>query len=348
MKKIGIIGYGNMGSWHAENITARIKDLTVSGIYDIDPARCAAAEQNGFKNYPTAEALLESGIDIVLIATPNDLHKSYSVMAMEAGVNVVCEKPACLNEKELDEVLETSRRTGKFYTVHQNRRFDPDFRVVKEIIDQKLVGNTLSVESRLYNSRGCSTAWRSTYSAGGGALYDWGIHMIDQALNLIDSRPVSVYAYLKKQVYSEVDDGGKLIITFENKVRFEIAFDFWCYISEPRWRVLGDDGTACVPEWFSAEGEIIKANKNIELEKGCVYTPNGISTTMWPRPKQNIQQLSAPKLEAEPCWEEFYENVIDVLEGRAEPLVTHEQITAALKVMLAAFRSSETNRVIII
>ena len=171
--KIGIIGYGNMGSWHAENINSRIENLEAVGIYDIDEERCELASKAGLTVHPTAEELLDSGIDIVLIATPNNFHKYYSILAMEHGVNVVCEKPACLNSEELEEVIAVSERTGMLYTVHQNRRFDIDYAIMKEIIDSKVLGKLYFLDSRLYSNRGSSGRWRSTYEAGGGTLYDW-------------------------------------------------------------------------------------------------------------------------------------------------------------------------------
>lgn len=346
---MGIIGYGNMGSWHAKNINSRIENLEVVAAYDIAPERCKVAEEDGIIVYPSAEELLGSGIDIVLVATPNNLHKYYSILAMESGVDVVCEKPACLNTEELEEVLDISRKTGRFYTVHQNRRFDTDYAVVQKIIEQQMLGKLFFLDSRLYSNRGCSNAWRSSYAAGGGALYDWGIHMIDQILCLIKSKPIFVFSQLQNKMYPEVDDGGHIIIGFENGVKAQIVFDFWSYISEPRWRISGDDGTATINEWFSKEGKVVKANiKEINFEQGCVYTPNGLSKTMWPRPKQDIIELAPPEIEKEPRWEDFYENVLDVIEGKALPLVTHEQIYLSMKVMMAAFESAKTNNTIFI
>lgn len=342
MKKAGIIGYGNMGSWHGKNVNERIEGLTVTCVYDIDAERRALAKENGFIVYESAEELLKSDIDLVIIATPNNFHKYYSILAMESGKNVVCEKPACLNVEELDEVIEVSRKTGKLYTVHQNRRFDSDFARMKKIIDDDLLGKLYFLDSRLYSNRGSSGRWRSTYEAGGGTLYDWGIHMIDQVLCLINSEPKYVYAQLQSVRFPAVDDVCRVNITFENGVRAQIIADLWCYINEPRWHLSGDDGTATIYKWFGTEGQIIKANiKEVDWEQGCVYTPNGLSKTMWPRPKQEIEELPLP--EVAPRWEEFYENVIDVLDGKATQIVTHEQIRRAMKVMMAAFESHRNN-----
>ncbi len=348
MLKAGIIGYGNMGSWHAENIASRIKDIDVVGVYDIDPERCSVAKENGLKVFESAEELLSSGIDLVTIATPNNFHKYYSILAMEMGVNVVCEKPACLNSEELEDVIKVSEKTGMLYTVHQNRRFDSDFATMKKIIDTDMLGKLYFLDSRLYSNRGSSGKWRSTYAAGGGTLYDWGIHMIDQVLCLIDSEPDYVFAQLQSVRFPEVDDVCRVNIGFKNGVRAQIVADLWCYIDEPRWHLSGDDGTATIYKWFGKEGKVVKANiKEVDWQQGCVYTPNGLSKTMWPRPKQEIEELELPKLDTPPRWESFYENVVDVIVNNAQPLVTHNELRKSMKVMMAAFESARSKKTVI-
>ena len=325
--KAGIIGYGNMGSWHAENINSRIENLEVVAVYDIEEERKALACEKGLMVYDSAEELYKSDVDLIIVATPNNFHKQYCIDAMRAGKNVVCEKPACMDCEELEEVIRVSEETGKLYTVHQNRRFDSDYATMKEIIDKEMLGKLYFLDSRLYSNRGSSGKWRSTYAAGGGTLYDWGIHMIDQVLCLIDSEPKYVFAQLQNVRFPEVDDVCRVNIGFENGVKAQIIADLWCYIDEPRWHLSGDDGTATIYKWFGKEGKVVKANiKEVNWEQGCVYTPNGLSKTMWPRPKQEIEELPLPVPEKLPRWEDFYENVIDVIENGVEPIVTHAQV----------------------
>ena len=145
-----------------------------------------------------------------------------------------------------------------------------------------------------------------------------------------------------------IDDfDGELWIEFENGVRSQIVADLWCYINEPRWHLSGDDGTATIYEWFGEEGKVVKANtKEVNWQQGCVYTPNGLSKTMWPRPVQEISELPLPKVENPPQWEDFYNNVIDFVEGKAEQIVKHSEIRKDMKVLMAAFESARTNQVI--
>lgn len=341
-----IIGFGNQGEWHYENIRARIPDIAVIGAYDIRPERGKVIEKNGIKNFSSAEeALACKEADIVLIATPNNFHKDYSIAAMKAGKNVVCEKPVCMNTAELDEVLRVAEETEKVFTVHQNRRWDADYRVVKNIIDSNLVGKPYYIDSRLFGCKGLPGDWRSAKVSGGGMMYDWSVHLIDQMIDLVHSRPVDVFVDAVNVMFKEVDDCNKIIVRFANGVRYQIVVDSWCYIGENRWHISGDDGTALVPVWGSTEGKVIKANiKKINWEHGFVFTANGRSSTMAPRPVEDLKEFEAPIPEL-PKWEEFYQNFVAVVEGREKLLITHEENRIVMKVLDACFRSMSSGKV---
>ncbi len=341
-----IIGFGNQGEWHYENIRDRIPDIAVIGAYDIRPERGKVIEKNGIKNFSSAEeALACKEADIVLIATPNNFHKDYSIAAMKAGKNVVCEKPVCMNTAELDEVLRVAEETGKVFTVHQNRRWDADYRVVKNIIDSNLVGKPYYIDSRLFGCKGLPRDWRSAKVSGGGMMYDWSVHLIDQMIDLVHSRPVDVFVDAVNVMFKEVDDCNKIIVRFANGVRYQIVVDSWCYIGENRWHISGDDGTALVPIWGSTEGKVIKANiKKINWEHGFVFTANGRSSTMAPRPVEDLKECEAPIPEL-PKWEEFYQNFFAVVEGREKLLITHEENRIVMKVLDACFRSMSSGKV---
>lgn len=137
-KKIGfaVIGYGGMGSWHASTCVKDFKDTAeLIGIYDIKPERCAAAEADGIHVFSSREELLaDDRIDLVTVATPNDVHKEIVIAAMAAGKNVISEKPVALSREELEEMIAASEKYGKLFTVHQNRRWDPDYKCVERFL----------------------------------------------------------------------------------------------------------------------------------------------------------------------------------------------------------------------
>ena len=344
--KLGIIGYGTMGSWHAVNVRNRIRDLDIGLVYDINPEKRGKARAEGFATCETAEELLQSDVDVVLVATPNNFHKDYCVRALESGKNVVCEKPVCMNMQELDEIFAAAERSGKLFTVHFNRRWDVDYNIVKDVLAQNLVGKPYQVYSRLFSNRNIPGDWRTVKASGGGFLFDWGIHMIDQVLQLFGN-PVSVHADLKNIYQPEVDDAIRLDLKYPGNLSVHIIADSWTFINEARWHISGDDGTAIVYDWFGRTGKIVRANvKSVDWAQGCVYTENGLSRSMWPRPQSEVTEMELPVRKDLPWWEQFYENVIDSIEGKATQFVTHEDIRASLAVVMAAFESAEKQCVV--
>ncbi|MEG1686828.1 MAG: Gfo/Idh/MocA family oxidoreductase, partial [Angelakisella sp.] len=136
MYQIGLIGYGGMGNHHVDRIST-LEDIRIGAVYDIDPKKVEKARSKGLLGVDTLEELLAMpDLNAVLIATPNNFHKSLAIAAMRAGKSVISEKPVMMNAAELAEVLEVSRQTGKQFSVHQNRRWDRDYAMVRSLIDQ--------------------------------------------------------------------------------------------------------------------------------------------------------------------------------------------------------------------
>ena len=135
----GLIGYGGMGRWHTE-ILSNVPEAVIGGIYDIKEEKREEAKEKGFFVYETEEAMLaDPDIDVVLIATPNDCHKPIAIRAMHAGKNVISEKPVTLSSADLLEMENTAKETGKLLTVHQNRRWDDDFLIIKKLVEDGVV-----------------------------------------------------------------------------------------------------------------------------------------------------------------------------------------------------------------
>ncbi len=104
-KNLGIVGYGGQGAWHA-NHALKSDVVSLSGIYDIAEKRMNAARELGIRTYDSLEAILsDESVDIVLCATPNDVHKDIVVSSLIAGKNVICEKSVALSVSDFDEMV---------------------------------------------------------------------------------------------------------------------------------------------------------------------------------------------------------------------------------------------------
>jgi len=345
--KMAIIGMGGMSGWHFSNIKNDIKDIEIVSGYDISKeVREKRAKEWGIKVYETPEELYaDPEIDLVLIATPNDVHKEYSIKCMEAGKNVVCEKPVTMDVPELEEIIKVRDKTGKFFSIHQNRRWDPDYVTVKELLANKMLRNPYTIKSSVHGSHRLY-GWRAFKPNGGGLLLDWGIHLLDQMLDLIPEPVVSVYGHLHSMENSEVDDAFTVMLRFEGGCTAVVDISTNSYIVEPRWRVSSTDGTAIIEDW-EIHGKIVKQADPDEVDwtETVIYTAAGPTRTMLPRPKETTIQVDLPKV-GDRSWIDYYRNVVDVLNGKAEQIVTAEQGLRVMKVIEAVFESDRTGKAV--
>ena len=346
MDKINVVvvGYGGMGNYHAERIDS-FESFNLAGVYDIKPERCAVAESKGWYAYPSFEAVLEDErVELIVCATYNDCHKDIAIRAMKAGKNVISEKPVTLCSEELEEIIAVANETGKLFTVHQNRRWDNDYRTLKNILDKNELGPVFTIESRVYGSRGVPTGWRGEKVHGGGMLLDWGVHLLDQILMLNEGKKIkSVYGSLTNITNLEVDDGFRAIIKFEDGPDCLVEVFTNNFIEAPRWYMAGENGTAIIRTW-DIEGEIVKIKDWEKMDAVPVQMGAGITKTMAPRTDETIKKYPLEVIEVQ--WADYYNNIYDALRNGAEPLITHNQQRRLMKLMEAIVESSNKNEVV--
>ncbi|WYN40676.1 Gfo/Idh/MocA family oxidoreductase [Caldifermentibacillus hisashii] len=342
---LGIVGYGGMGRYHAHYILKDHRQVKVYGVYDINPNRNKIGMEDGYKSYDSMDNLLNDKlINIVLIATPNDVHKEIAIKAIAAGKHVVCEKPVTIKSEELIEILDAVKNTDQVFMVHQNRRWDKDFLTIKNIYDNRKIGEVFHVESRVHGANGIPGDWRHLKEKGGGMLLDWGVHLLDQLLFMVNSNITSVYADLSYILGNEVDDGFQTIIAFENGVRALIEVGTTNFINLPRWYAKGTEGTAVVENW-SNNGKIVIQNKDIvATAPKPIKAGQGFTKTMASPSEEATTTISLP----EPIQldELFYDNLVSVIENRKKPIVKNEEVLRVLKLMEIIFESAKKNEII--
>lgn len=349
-----IVGLGGMGNWHRELISGdgnwndracgAIEHLHLAGSFDIRPERQDYARQVGLRPYSSLEELLaDPKVDIVLCSTPNDVHEETVIRALEAGKNVVCEKPVALNSTQLQHMADTAARTGKLLTVHQNRRWDEDFLAVKNLYEKNWLGTPFRIESRVQGSRGIPGDWRQLPERGGGMVLDWGVHLLDQALMMIPEKVSRVYASFTNVTNELVEDGFTVELTFESGLVFVVEVGTSNFIALPRWYVLCQDGTAEIRNW-NEQGRMVYVTDHDKKDAVPVRTAAGLTKTMAPRTLETIAEKPLPQVRAD--IRDFYRNVMAVIEGQAEPIVTLDQVKRVMRLMEAVFRSARTHQVV--
>ncbi len=302
------------------------------------------------ENYPEAtivrsyeEILNDTDIDLVVINTPDELHFTMAKQALEAGKNVVVEKPFAQTVEEANELIDLARSKDLMLTVYQNRRWDGDFLTVKRLIDEKQLGRLVEFESHFDRYRNFiqPRTWKETGNERAGVLYNLGAHMVDQALVLF-GMPLSVTAHL-----DVVRDKGVVTDYYDIRMQYNgfaaiLKCSYLVREPGPRYSIHGTLGS--FHKWgIDPQEEALKAGRlpneanwgeEPETDWGKINTETG-----------GVHRVG--KVETIPGnYNIFYQNVCDVLVNGAELLVKPEESRNGLIVLEACLKSNREKRTI--
>ncbi|MBS12255.1 MAG: dehydrogenase [Gemmatimonadetes bacterium] len=201
--KVGVIGYGgafNMGRRH-------LKDMQTAGmtpvcVTEVDPERRKVAEEEfpGIDTYASViEMLKKSDVNLVVLITPHNTHAKLALQCLKAGRNVISEKPLAITTAECDAMIREAKKRRLVLTTYHNRHWDGCvLEALKHIKREKAIGDVYRVEAHIGGYGQPGDWWRSSKSISGGILYDWGVHLLEYALQIIDDDMTEVTGYASK------------------------------------------------------------------------------------------------------------------------------------------------------
>jgi len=254
---VGIIGFGRIGAEHAQWI-GQSKLARVTGVFDPTIARAAVAGQLGLKVYSTIDELFsDRQMEAVVVATPTSMHFEHASLALSRGRHVMVEKPIALDLDHARQLADEAAAANLVLTVCHNRRWDLDYLTVAQAIRSGTFGRVFNIESRLGQWASCvgpaareyRPNWRNEAAFGGGALFDWGSHFLDQIWQLLlPARPIRLFAQLRNNVWSaECDDLARVVIDFDNDAMALVEINTTTTRPLPRWHIDGSAGSAFSP-----------------------------------------------------------------------------------------------------
>lgn len=199
--KVGVIGYGgafNMGRQHLE--LARKAGMTPAAVCELDPARLTVAAQEfpGIETYRSVSAMLKkSTVDLIIIITPHNTHAPLALQCLRAGRHVVCEKPLAITTAECDAMIAAAKKRGVLLSTYHNRHWDGCIMHAVKEIGKGVIGEIVRIEAHMGGWDKPRDWWRTSKKISGGILYDWGVHLLEYALQLIPApiREVSGFAH---------------------------------------------------------------------------------------------------------------------------------------------------------
>ncbi|MEU4336325.1 Gfo/Idh/MocA family oxidoreductase [Micromonospora lupini] len=245
--RVSLLGYGLAGRVFHAPLIAATPGLRLDAIVTRDPQRREQAHQHfpDARLVDDAEELWRTpeALDLVVVATPNRQHVPMARAALAAGLPVVVDKPLAPTAADARALVEEAHRLRVPLTVFQNRRWDGDFLTARGLVERGELGRVLRFESRFERFRpAIKPGWRELAGPeeAGGALFDLGAHLIDQAVQLFGTVE-RVYAEVdRRRAGAEVDDDAFVALTHANGVHSHLWMGAVTAQLGPRLRVLGD------------------------------------------------------------------------------------------------------------
>ena len=334
-KNAAVVGYGYAGRSFHSYLIGLAEGLNLYAISTRDPGRRAAAEkERNVKTYASVDELLkDDNVDLVVIATPHDTHAELAIKCMNAGKNVVVDKAMCMTVAEADMMIESSKKNGVMLSVFQNRRWDGGYLTVKKAIEDGLLGDVFLIQTAVLGY-GPPRSWRGVKAKVGGQIYDWGAHLVDQALRLVPSEIDTVFTDTHHRKWDiDIESHLNCIIRFKNGVSYGIELSNICRIKKPRWFVLGDNGTLVKngldPQEAAMRDGNIDAAKEDPANRARVVTEIG----------GEVKELTLETIPGN--WKAYYQNISDVLNKGAELAVKPEEVRENMRLIEAIMESAE-------
>lgn len=245
--RVGIAGLGRSGWGIHANAVAQLADsFNLVAVADPDTSRQEeAVDRFDCMAYSAIDEMIaDNAVELVVVATPSQLHLSDASKAMAAGKHVIVEKPMAPSLEEVDKMIAVSKETGQLLTVNQNYRYHPDLLKIKEIVDSGVLGRIIQL--RLSDS-GFRRRWdwQTLKKYGGGDLNNKGAHSVDWAIQFFDDPNPEIFCHLETTPLSagDADSHVKIIIKPNDGPLIDIEFVNACAYPQDAWLLMGTQGS---------------------------------------------------------------------------------------------------------
>lgn len=217
MLRVGLVGFGMAGRVFHAPLISSVDGLELAAVVERHSDQ-AAQRYPSVKIYRALEELLtDASIDLIVLATPSGTHFDAAKQILEAGRNVVVDKPVSPTPDQIRKLIELAHVRQRLLIPFHNRRWDSDFLTVQKLLHEHQLGRVVSIDSRFdrWNPGATRRPWKDDPTAGGGVLLDLGTHLVDQAL-ILCSKPLSVGAEVLRERDGEGSDDA-----FTIRLRYE-------------------------------------------------------------------------------------------------------------------------------
>jgi len=337
--RTALVGYGNAGkTFHAPLIdAARSLDLTAIVSTRPEAVRAAWPDVTVVGDFDTV--LADPSIELVVIATPNQLHAPQAIAALDAGKHVVVDKPFAIDAAEARTVAAAAEASGKVCVAFQNRRWDSHALTFKRLLDEGRLGDVAEVVLRYDRLRPVvPTRWRDQNIPGSGMLYDLGSHLIDQAVFFFGTPDWIMADVFAQRKGAMVPDYFNIILAY-GKTRVTVHS---CMIDAVPGAVIEAQGTGGVFIKYgqdTQEASLMAGGR--PRDAGFGIDPSQAAFT----PVDGLEIGAEEKLTCEPGhYVAFYEAVAAAIRGEAPTPVPLEQSLLVMRLLDLAVQSAKEGK----
>src|SRR5437762_1371687 len=339
MIEVGLVGFGLAGrAFHAPVIRA-VPGLHLAAI--VQRSGNEAAEK-----YPDVrilrsldELLAMPEIRVTVIATPNETHYPFARQCLEAGRDVLVDKPFTTTLEEAEQLVQLAKKTGRLLTVYHNRRFDGDFQAIRQVVEAGTLGHIVRFETHYdrYRPQLKPGAWRETTRPGSCILFDLAPHLIDHALVLF-GLPEAVTADVRIERENTVaDDAFDIMLHYPGALRAVLRSSILAAAPRPRFVLHGTQGSFVKQTFDPQENNLRHGNipakgawgAEPEENYGLLTIPDG----------EKFKQRRIPSASCD--YRDFYANLRDALLAKTEAAVSPEWALNVMRLLEMARESSE-------
>lgn len=332
--QVGIWGIGRAGYGMIRPELLGCPKFRIVAGCDLIAARAQQLQQDvGATAYTDAEAFLrDPAVQLVVVSTRSCDHAAMAIRAMEAGKDVLVEKPMATCLADVDRLYAVEAHTGRKLVVRHNRRFDPHLLMAQETVSSGVLGDVYAVQVRV-GGFGRRADWQTLRRFGGGQLLNWGPHCIDWGLRFIGGRAAEIRAELRRVVCAgDAEDYVKVLMTGPGGAVADIEINSGAVFSQPLLWVQGTRGSISL-DWsnyklkhLAAIPEPVEASPETPSNTAGFGNPE---TLQWTEASGPIQ-VKNPQT--------FWDAVYDRLAADKPFPVTPEQAREVIRVIEAADR----------